>query len=91
MNKSDMINHISNQAGLTKADSEKALNAFLSGVTTALKKKQTVTFVGFGSFSAVKRAAREGRNPRTGQSLKIPASTRPKFSPGKALKDAVNR
>lgn len=91
MNKSDMVSHIASHAGLTKADSEKALNALIAGITGALKKKQDVTFVGFGTFSAVKKAAREGRNPRTGETIKIPASTQPKFRPGKSLKEAVNK
>lgn len=90
MNKADMISHIANQAGLTKADSEKALNAVLSGITGSLKKKQDVTFVGFGTFSAVKKAGREGRNPRTGQPIKIPPSVQPKFRAGKTLKETVN-
>lgn len=90
MNKADMINHIADQTSLTKADSEKALNAILSGITDALKSKQDVTLIGFGSFSTVKKAAREGRNPRTGESIQIPASTQARFRAGKTLKEAVN-
>jgi DNA-binding protein HU-beta len=90
MNKADMINHIADQTSLTKADSEKALNAILLGITDALKSKQDVTLIGFGSFSTVKKAAREGRNPRTGESIQIPASTQARFRAGKTLKEAVN-
>lgn len=89
MNKADLVEKIAKDAGLSKAASEKALNAFTDGVKASLKKKQSVTLVGFGTFSVSKRSARMGRNPATGATIKIPARTVPKFKPGQALKDAV--
>ncbi len=89
MNKSDLIDHIANQADISKAAAGRALEAVIGGVTTALKKGQSVSLVGFGTFSVTKRAARSGRNPRTGAPIKIKASKVPKFRPGKALKDAL--
>ena len=91
MNKNDLIAEVAETAGLTKADAMKAVDCVLDAVTNALKKGQEVRLVGFGTFSVASRAASEGRNPRTGEKIKIPASKRPKFSAGKALKDAVNR
>jgi DNA-binding protein HU-beta len=90
MNKSELIEAIADGSGLSKADAGRALDAFTSGVTKALKKGQTVSLVGFGTFSVKKRAARTGRNPRTGETIKIKASKNPAFKAGKALKDAVN-
>jgi DNA-binding protein HU-beta len=89
MTKEELIDKISSGAGLTKVDSEKALNATLNAIKGALRKNQKVALVGFGTFSVVKRKARKGRNPRTGEELKIPATKVPKFSAGKALKEAV--
>ena len=89
MNKSELIDHIANQADLPKSTAAKALEAFMGGVKTTLKKGGTVTLVGFGSFSVIKRAARTGRNPRTGAAIKIKAAKIPRFRPGKALKDAL--
>ncbi|MBL8628060.1 MAG: HU family DNA-binding protein [Rhodospirillaceae bacterium] len=91
MNKNDLIAEVADATGLTKADAAKAVDAVLDAVTGALKKGDEVRLVGFGTFTVAKRAASEGRNPRTGEAIKIPASKRPKFSAGKALKDAVNR
>jgi DNA-binding protein HU-beta len=91
MNKNDLIAAVADSAGMTKADASKAVDAVLDGITAALKKGKEVRLVGFGTFKVSKRAASEGRNPRTGETIKIPASKRPKFSAGKALKDAVNR
>lgn len=90
MNKSELVDSIAAAAGLTKADAGRALDAFVGSVTKALKKGDTVSLVGFGTFSVRHRAARTGRNPRTGQSIRIAASNNPAFKAGKALKDAVN-
>lgn len=89
MNKADLVEKIAKDAGLSKAASEKALNAFTDGVKASLKKGQGVTLVGFGTFSVSKRSARMGRNPATGATIKIPARKVPKFKAGQALKDAV--
>ena len=90
MTKGDLVASIAKQAGLTKADSERALNAFLDSVRKELKKGNSVGLVGFGTFSVSKRKARMGRNPQTGKAIKIPAAKVPKFKAGKGLKDAVN-
>lgn len=90
MNKSDLIDSIAASAGLSKADAGRALDAFTSNITRALKKGQSVSLVGFGTFAVKARAARLGRNPRTGETIKIKASKNPTFKAGKALKDAVN-
>ena len=91
MTKADLVNAIAEQAGLSKADAEKALKAFTGAVTKALKAGEKVSLVGFGSFSVGQRAARTGKNPQTGAKIKIPAAKSPKFKAGKALKDAVNK
>lgn len=91
MTKSELVDRIAAKSGLTKVAAEKALNAFTSSVTDALKKGDKVTLVGFGTFSTVKRAARKGRNPQTGKEIKIKASTAPKFKAGKSLKDSVSK
>ncbi len=90
MNKTDLIEHIAKQADISKAAAGRALDALVGGVRTTLKKGGTVTLVGFGTFAVTKRAARAGRNPRTGETIKIKAAKLPKFRPGKALKDALN-
>ncbi|PIR34618.1 MAG: DNA-binding protein HU [Alphaproteobacteria bacterium CG11_big_fil_rev_8_21_14_0_20_44_7] len=90
MNKNELIEAIAKEAGLTKADAQKALDAAVSAITKSLKKGKEVRLVGFGTFLTQKRKATTGRNPRTGDSIKIPASTQAKFRPGKALKEAVN-
>ena len=90
MNKSELIEQMATSADISKASAGRALDAALSAVTVALKKGQLVTLVGFGTFYVGKRAARTGRNPRTGESIKIKAAKSPKFRAGKALKDAVN-
>lgn len=90
MNKNDLVAHVSAQAGLSKADSTKAVDAIFDGITASLKKGDEVRLVGFGTFAVTARAASEGRNPRTGQKIKIKASKQPKFKAGKGLKDAVN-
>ncbi|PAV06585.1 hypothetical protein CBG25_05640 [Arsenophonus sp. ENCA] len=90
MNKTELINQIAEKADLTKKDSEKVLNAFIETVTEALKAGDDVQLVGFGSFQVKQRAARDGRNPKTGETLKIAAANVPSFKAGKTLKDAVN-
>jgi DNA-binding protein HU-beta len=90
MNKADFIAAVADAAELSKADAGRAVDAMVETVTKALKKNDTVTLVGFGTFSIRKRAARTGRNPRTGETIKIKASKNPAFKAGKALKDAVN-
>ncbi|MBO5610884.1 MAG: HU family DNA-binding protein [Eubacterium sp.] len=90
MNKTELVAAIAEKAELSKADSEKALKAFIETVEGALKKGDKVQLVGFGTFEVSKRAARKGHNPRTGETLKIKASKTPKFKAGKAFKDALN-
>lgn len=90
MNKTELIAAMAEKTELSKKDTEATLKAFVEVVTKALKKGDKVQIVGFGTFEVAKRAAREGRNPLTGESMKIKASKSPKFKAGKALKDAVN-
>jgi len=90
MNKSELIDAIAENSGLSKADSGRALDAMISSVTGALKDNDQVTIVGFGTFLVRQRAARTGRNPQTGAEIQIAAASVPAFKPGKALKDAVN-
>ena len=89
MNKSELIEHIAKQADISKAAAGRALEAVIGGVKSTLKKGNSVSLVGFGTFSVTKRAARTGRNPRTGAAIKIKAAKVPKFRPGKALKDGL--
>jgi len=90
MNKSELINSISANSGLTKTDSAKALDAFISTVSTALKSGNSVRLVGFGTFATSKRAATTAINPRTRQTVKVPARKVAKFKAGKALQSVVN-
>jgi DNA-binding protein HU-beta len=90
VNKSDLINLIASRADISKTAADAALEAVTDGITGALASGQSVTLVGFGTFSTSRRAARDGRNPRTGETIKIKASTLAKFKAGKALKDALN-
>ena len=90
MNKSDLVDAIAESASLSKADAGRAVDALVDTVTSALKSGQSVSLVGFGTFSVRDRAARTGRNPRTGETIEIAASKNPAFKAGKALKDAVN-
>ena len=90
MNKSEMIDQIAKSADISKAASGRALDATVTAIKTAMKKGGMVTLVGFGTFYVGKRVARNGRNPRTGASIKIKAARVPKFRAGKALKDALN-
>ena len=90
MNKNDLMAAVSTSAGLSKADASRCVETILDTVTNSLKRGEEVRLVGFGTFSVSHRKATTGRNPRTGESIQIPASKRPKFTVGKALKDAVN-
>ena len=90
MNKTELVAAVAEQADISKKDSEKALKAFVDVVTEEMKKGEKVQLVGFGTFEVSERAAREGRNPQTGKTMKIEACKAPKFKAGKALKDAVN-
>lgn len=89
MNKADIIGAVAEKAGISKKDSEKAVNSFVDIISEALVNGDKVQLVGFGGFEVKDRAARIGRNPRTKESIEIPASRTPVFKPGKALKDAV--
>ena len=90
MNKTELVAAMADQAGLSKKDAEAALKAFTDVVAAELKKGEKIQLVGFGTFEVSERAAREGRNPQTGASMKIAASKAPKFKAGKALKDSIN-
>ena len=89
MRKAEFINAVSEKSGLSKKDANEALNAILETITDALKEGKTVSFIGFGSFSTVERAAREARVPLTGKTVQIPARKAVKFKVGKSLKDTV--
>ena len=88
MNKGDLINEVAKVVG-TKKEAQEAVDCVFSSITNALKKGDAVTLIGFGTFKVTKRKARKGRNPQTGEEIKIKASKAPKFSPGKLLKEAV--
>src|SRR6186713_3513968 len=90
VNKTELIEHIAKHADISKAAATRALESTIGAVKTTLKKGGSVSLVGFGTFAVGKRAARTGRNPRTGDAIKIKAAKVPKFRPGKALKDALN-
>ena len=90
MNKTELIAAVAEKAESSKKDSEKALKAFIDVVTDELKNGEKIQLVGFGTFEVSERAAREGRNPQTGKTMKIEACKAPKFKAGKALKDAIN-
>ena len=90
VNKTELIEHIAKHADISKAAATRALESTIGVVKTTLKKGGSVSLVGFGTFAVGKRAARVGRNPRTGDAIKIKAANVPKFRPGKALKDALN-
>ncbi|MCR5487945.1 MAG: HU family DNA-binding protein [Lachnospiraceae bacterium] len=91
MNRTELVAAIADKAEISKKDAEKALKAFTDTVAAQLKKGDKIQLVGFGTFEVTKRAARDGRNPQTGETMKIAASKAPKFKAGKALKDAVNK
>ena len=90
MNKNDLVSAVAAQAGLSKADATKAVDGVFDSITGALQGGGEVRVVGFGTFSVANRKATTGRNPRTGETIQIPASKQPKFKAGKGLKDAVN-
>ena len=90
MNKTELVAAMAEKTDLSKKDAEKALKAFTEVVADELKKGEKIQLVGFGTFEVSERAAREGRNPRTGEAMTIAASKSPKFKPGKALKDSLN-
>lgn len=90
MNKSELIEAVAKESGLTSKDAETALNATITVIQKSLKKKQDVRVTGFGTFSLTRTKARKGRNPATGESIKIKASNAPRFKAGKTLKDFVN-
>ena len=90
MNKTELIAAVAEKAGLSKKDCEKAINATFETITASMEAGEKVQLVGFGAFEVSERAARTGRNPQTGKSMKIKASKAPKFKAGKALKDALN-
>lgn len=89
MNKAEFIDAVAADAGLTKADAGRALDGMIKTLSKQLKKGDNVSLIGFGTFSVKKRAARTGRNPATGETIKIKASKSPSFKPGKAFKDAI--
>lgn len=91
MNKSDFVAKLAEKTGMTKTDAQSAVDATLDVITEALASGDDVRFTGFGNFVVANRAAGEVRNPRTGEMIRKPASKAPKFKPGKALKDAVNK
>ncbi len=91
MSKADLVEKIAKDAGISKAAAEKSVNSFIDGVKSSLKKGQSVTLIGFGTFSVGKRAARTGRNPKTGAVLKIKAKKVARFKPGADLKKVVNK
>ena len=91
INKAELVDAMAKDTGLSKKDSEKALNSFMENVSNALSKNDKVQLVGFGTFETRKRAERNGRNPQTGKEIKIAAATVPAFKAGKALKEKVNK
>ena len=91
MNKKELIEKVAEGAGMSAKDANAAIDSIIDTVKVSLKKGQKVTLVGFGTFSVVKRKARKGRNPKTGEAIKIPAGKAPKFTAGKELKDAVKK
>ncbi len=90
MNKNDLVAEVAGSAGLSKADAAKSVDAVFNSITSALSGGREVRLVGFGTFSVAQRKATQGRNPRTGERIQIPASRQPKFKAGKSLKDSVN-
>lgn len=90
MNKNDLVANVAANSGLSKADAAKAVDSVFDSISKSLSSGSEVRLVGFGTFSVAQRRASEGRNPRTGEKINIPASKQPKFKAGKALKDAVN-
>jgi DNA-binding protein HU-beta len=91
MNKGDLIDRVSADAGISKAQADRAIDSFLGGITDGLRKAERVTLVGFGTFAVSQRKSRKGRNPQTNEMIKIPATKSVRFSSGKKLKEVVNR
>lgn len=91
MSKAELVSYVATKTKLTKADAQRALEAVLAGIGSSLKKGDDVRLIGFGSFAVQKSEAREGRNPRTGEKIKIKARKRPVFRAGKELKESVNK
>lgn len=91
MNKAELIEYVAKKTDMTKADAQRAVEAVFDGITATVKKGGDARFVGFGTFTVAKRAATTGRNPRTGEAIKIKASKNVKFKAGKELKEAVNK
>lgn len=91
MNKGDLIDRVSADAGISKAQADRAIDSFLGGITDSLRKAERVTLVGFGTFAVSQRKARKGVNPQTNELIKIPATKSVRFSSGKKLKEVVNR
>jgi len=90
MNKAQLVEHLASQVNITKADCERVIDLAIESIKKSVKKGDDVTLVGFGTFTRSKRKARTGRNPQTGESIKVPACTVPKFRPGKAFKEFLN-
>ncbi len=90
MNKNDLVAAVADEANMSKADAAKAIDGVFVAITESLQRQEEVRLVGFGTFSVARRAASQGRNPRTGEKINIPASNQPKFKAGKGLKAAVN-
>ena len=90
MNKNDLVSTVAGKTGMSKADAGKAVDGVFAAITNSLRSKTEVRLVGFGTFSVTRRAATQGRNPRTSERIQIPASNQPKFKAGKGLKEAVN-
>ena len=90
MNKNELVESVAQKTGISKKEAGKTVNAVIESITEALKKGENVQLVGFGTFAVSERAARTGRNPRTGETIEIKEAIVPKFRPGKALRDAVN-
>lgn len=90
MNKQELVSAIAEKSGLTKVDSEKALNGMIEAVKNSMSRGESIQLVGFGTFSVSERSARTGRNPQTGKEIQIPAKKIAKFKPGKALSDSIN-
>lgn len=90
MNKTELVAAVAENAGISKKDAERAVNAFVNAVMDEVKGGGKVQLIGFGTFETAQRAERQGRNPQTGAAITVPATTVPKFKPGKAFKDAVN-
>ncbi len=91
MNKNDLVKAVASDCGLSRSSAEAAVDSVFDNISSALTKGGDARLVGFGTFTVVKRKASEGRNPRTGEAIKIPASKQPKFKAGKQLKDSVNK